>query len=38
VRFWMSGYYNAAANKTVLDYSRWQKIRQRSQLTAKAQV
>ncbi|MGB6419293.1 MAG: HdeA/HdeB family chaperone [Pseudolabrys sp.] len=25
VRFWMSGYYNAAANSNVLDYNRLQK-------------
>jgi acid stress chaperone HdeB len=25
VRFWMSGYYNAAANNNVLDYDRLQK-------------
>ena len=25
VRFWMSGYYNAAANSSVLDYDRLQK-------------
>jgi hypothetical protein len=25
VRFWMSGYYNAAANKNVLDYNRLQR-------------
>jgi hypothetical protein len=25
VRFWMSGYYNAAANSNVLDYDRMQK-------------
>jgi len=25
VRFWMSGYYNGAANQTVLDYDRMQK-------------
>ena len=25
VRFWMSGYYNAAANSNVLDYDRLQK-------------
>ena len=25
VRFWMSGYYNAAANSSVLDYDRFQK-------------
>ena len=25
VRFWMSGYYNAAANNNVLDYNRLQK-------------
>ena len=25
VRFWMSGYYNAAANKNVLNYDRFQK-------------
>ena len=25
VRFWMSGYYNAAANSSVLNYDRFQK-------------
>ena len=25
VRYWMSGYYNASANRTVLDYDRLQK-------------
>jgi acid stress chaperone HdeB len=25
VRFWMSGYYNAAANQNVLDYNRLQR-------------
>ncbi len=25
VRFWMSGYYNAAANNNILDYDRFQK-------------
>jgi acid stress chaperone HdeB len=25
VRFWMSGYYNAAANSSVLNYERFQK-------------
>jgi hypothetical protein len=25
VRFWMSGYYNAAANSNILDYNRLQK-------------
>ena len=25
VRYWMSGYYNAAANSSVLDYNRLQK-------------
>ena len=25
VRYWMSGYYNAAANNNVLDYNRMQK-------------
>jgi len=25
VRFWMSGYYNAAANSNILDYDRFQK-------------
>ncbi len=25
VRFWMSGYYNAAANSSVLDYDRMQR-------------
>ena len=25
VRFWMSGYYNAAANSSVLEYERFQK-------------
>jgi acid stress chaperone HdeB len=25
IRFWMSGYYNAAANSNVLDYDRLQK-------------
>ena len=25
VRFWMSGYYNSAANSTILNYDRFQK-------------